>query len=430
MNLSLSNKRVLGLGLALLTALVLAAPAVPLRAASPQQSAAPLSKSFWQGVVQLGPMAIVKNARGREELKYFGWGSGTVLSPDGVILTNQHVTDYTVLKQELGQDPNIKLLEGLLAVFFTVEPDEPPVPMYIAQVVGVNEALDLAVLRIVAEISGKEVNPRRLDLPFIALGDSDKVNIEDELRIYGYPGIGGSTITFTKGSVSGFDSEGNIRRAWIKTDATIAGGNSGGAALNVDGELVGVPTQAAVTTARGAADCRRVQDTNGDGRVDERDTCIPIGGFINALRPVNLALPLLEEALGEDVGGSAPSERGGTQPERRGQEGGRRAKRSGVRIAGEIVDAVTGRPIPNAIFVTLKPGVTWNDFDGSEEQILDVARTDRRGRFQTGVALERGEIYSFGWTADRYEAVVEDDVEIPEDAPDVIEVKLELRRKR
>jgi hypothetical protein len=43
-------------------------------------------------------------------------------------------------------------------------------------------------------------------------------------------------------------------------------------------------------------DCRPVADTNRDGSVDEADTCVPIGGFINGLRPVNLAAPLIEAA--------------------------------------------------------------------------------------------------------------------------------------
>ncbi len=43
-------------------------------------------------------------------------------------------------------------------------------------------------------------------------------------------------------------------------------------------------------------DCRVLADTNRDGRIDDRDSCVPTGGFINALRPINLALPLIEAA--------------------------------------------------------------------------------------------------------------------------------------
>lgn len=43
-------------------------------------------------------------------------------------------------------------------------------------------------------------------------------------------------------------------------------------------------------------DCRQIQDTNKDGTVDQNDSCIPIGGFINALRPIELAKPLIQAA--------------------------------------------------------------------------------------------------------------------------------------
>ena len=43
-------------------------------------------------------------------------------------------------------------------------------------------------------------------------------------------------------------------------------------------------------------DCRVLADTNLDGRINQYDICIPVGGFINALRPVNLARPLIDEA--------------------------------------------------------------------------------------------------------------------------------------
>ena len=62
------------------------------------------------------------------------------------------------------------------------------------------------------------------------LGDSDALHLGDDILILGYPGIGGETITLTRGEVSGFHlcKRGYGNRAFIKTSATIAGGNSGG----------------------------------------------------------------------------------------------------------------------------------------------------------------------------------------------------------
>jgi S1-C subfamily serine protease len=226
-----------------------------------------------------------------------GMGSGTILSADGLILTNAHVA----FPDEPGVD--------YLGVALTVRSDQPPQPAYIAEVVAADRALDLAVLRIVSKLDNSPVTPSSLKLPFVPLGDSDGLEVGDELDIFGYPGIGGETVTFTKGVVSGFSLESGITgRAWIKTDTTIAGGNSGGTAVDQNGFLVGVPTQAGAGSGDSTVDCRPVADTNRDGTVDDGDTCVPIGGFINALRPVSLAKPIIEAArLGLNPQAPAPS---------------------------------------------------------------------------------------------------------------------------
>jgi hypothetical protein len=157
------------------------------------------------------------------------------------------------------------------------------------------------------------VSPDSLNLPSVPLGNSDDLHVGDHINIFGFPGIGGETITFTDGSVSGFTAEEGLGdRAWIKTNATIAGGNSGGLAANDAGSIIGVPTIASAGTGGDTTDCRVIQDTNGDGIVDSRDTCIPIGGFINGLRPVNLAMPLIQAA---QSGHAYVSPFGGPQPQ-------------------------------------------------------------------------------------------------------------------
>jgi S1-C subfamily serine protease len=216
-------------------------------------------------------------------------GSGTIVDPSGIILTNCHVANPRAMGMPAPQAVR-------LGVATTGRSDEPPALTYFAEIVAQSPELDLAVLRIVSETGGSAVT--RLDLPHVPVGDSDDLELADTLSIFGYPGIGGETVTFTSGAVSGFSKQPGVkaRRAWIKTDATIAGGNSGGTAVSQDGKLVGVPTQAAAGTGVTPVDARPVVDTTGDGRVDHRDTPMAIGGFINGLRPVNLAKPLLEQA--------------------------------------------------------------------------------------------------------------------------------------
>ena len=215
-------------------------------------------------------------------------GSGTIISPDGLILTNAHVA--------LGDR---FYPADRLTIALTVAEDQLPVPAYIAEVVQADNALDLAVLRIVKDINGQRIDTTGLNLPFVQIGDSDALRLGDDIIIMGYPGIGGQTITLTSGKVSGFTAEaGYGNRAFIKTSATIAGGNSGGLATDSAFRLVGIPTQVGAGEETGdVVDCRPLADTNRDGYVDDYDTCVPTGGFINALRPINLAIPLINAAI-------------------------------------------------------------------------------------------------------------------------------------
>jgi len=217
-------------------------------------------------------------------------GSGTIINPSGMILTNAHVASPA--SQGDTQDEPDALAVGLMD-----REDQPPVFLYYANVKAVDSYLDLAVIQITATMDGAFVDPNSLNLPYVQLGNSDDLHVGDHINIFGFPGIGGDTITFTDGNVSGFTSEEGIGdRAWIKTDATFAGGNSGGLAASDGGYIIGVPTIASSGSEGNITDCRVVQDTNGDGQLNSADTCIPIGGFINGLRPVNLALPLIKAA--------------------------------------------------------------------------------------------------------------------------------------
>jgi S1-C subfamily serine protease len=185
-------------------------------------------------------------------------GSGTVLSSDGFILTNYHVIG----------DPDTRRLynrEGI--VFVGISPPDLASEaeiLYQAQLVEADYELDLALLKITARANGSPLTTA-LNLDFLTIGDSNSVSIGDELTIIGFPGLGGSTVTLTRGTVSGFLPD----EGWIKTDAEINPGNSGGVATNATGQLIGVPTMAS------AADVERVP------------------GKLGLVRPINMASHLL-----------------------------------------------------------------------------------------------------------------------------------------
>ena len=242
-------------------------------------------------------------------------GSGTILSPDGYILTNSHVAKPSAMGGS-EEDPPF-LMVGLVQ-----DEAKAPVYSYIAKVVAVDGYLDLALVKIVGTADGSKVNSSDLNLPYVELGNSDDVHIGDPIYIFGFPGIGGETITYTDGKVSGFTPEDQVGdRAYFKTDATISGGNSGGLAANGNAEIIGVPTSLGAAGLSGGftgLDCRPNQDTNGDGQIDDNDVCVPISNFLADVRSINLAKPLILAAENNQEYSSPYSSggfnSGGTEP--------------------------------------------------------------------------------------------------------------------
>ncbi len=270
--------------------------------------------SSWNAAAQIDPIvrdrvvsaavqvAITANVteNGTTSSEFFPVGSGTVISPDGLVLTNFHVVDMAAHRERLAQWEQEAAASGALLSFALEErgvmiltsPDGGvPEPAYLAEIVVLDEGLDLAVLHVIAELDGSTTHPVVGKMPYVAIGDSDAISLADPIDIYSYPQAGGGSLTYTTGVVSGFNFEPGIKeRSWITTDATLSGGSSGGAAVNRRGQLVGVPTQGS------ALDCRPY-DANGDGALNAQDVgCIPVGGSIGQIRPINLAWPLLEQA--------------------------------------------------------------------------------------------------------------------------------------
>ncbi|HYP20937.1 MAG TPA: trypsin-like peptidase domain-containing protein [Chloroflexia bacterium] len=252
----------------------------------------------WPGVVRLNGVVQVKQGN-RTTWEPLYTCSGSIISPDGFILTNHHCTEVEDTAREVL--PNVRNPKTKILVSLTKKDDEPPVPTFFAEVRAQspwNGGLDIAVLQITEDLNGKPVDGSTLRLPTVKIGDSDALKLGQKIHLFGYQGIGGDTITFTSGDVSGFSFKQGVEgRAWIKHTATAAGGNSGGTAVNEQGQLIGIPTQMGYGDAENFADCRRLADTNGDGVIDENDSCIPGGGFINAIRPVNLAQPFIKQAM-------------------------------------------------------------------------------------------------------------------------------------
>lgn len=141
-----------------------------------------------------------------------GVGSGVLVSADGSILTNHHVVDGAEKIKVLMSDNK----------------------SYDAKVVGSDQPSDLAVLKIEAT-----------NLPFLNLGNSDSVRVGDIVLAIGNPLGIGQTVTAgiisAKGRRTGL-SDGSFED-FLQTDAPINRGNSGGALVNLNGELIGINSQ-------------------------------------------------------------------------------------------------------------------------------------------------------------------------------------------
>ena len=137
-------------------------------------------------------------------------GSGFILTEDGYILTNHHVIENS-------NSITVTLYDGTV---------------YEAELIGYDESLDTAVLKVEAE-----------GLVPVVLGDSDSLNVGDSVIAIGNP-LGELTFSLTAGAVSALDREitlsGNITMDLIQTDCAINSGNSGGALFNLYGEVIGI----------------------------------------------------------------------------------------------------------------------------------------------------------------------------------------------
>ena len=162
-------------------------------------------------------------------------GSGTIISPSGYILTNYHVIG----------DLDRRTNHTWHAILMT-EPeftDRAPEFYFWARYIAGDPTHDLALLKIEEWFDEEPVEAGQV-FPHVNVGDSNQLLPGDLITIVGYPGISGSTITFTAGLMSGWlgeDFEGGGKQ-WIKTDAKISHGNSGGGAFDINGNLIGVPT--------------------------------------------------------------------------------------------------------------------------------------------------------------------------------------------
>jgi S1-C subfamily serine protease len=190
----------------------------------------------------------------------------------------------------------------------------------------VNKQQDLALLR-ASSLSSAGDWLRPLVLPAVEVDDSTSVQLLDDIYIIGFPEKGGLTVTVNRGTVEGVDALGN----WIKTDGRLMRGNSGGAAVDSQGKLIGVPTKV-------IADSQPI-DKDGDGFPED----VRVLGAVGFLRPSKLVAAMVNQLSTTRTAAAPPRIIEPTAE---------------FNVRGIVKSAQDGRPVAGALVGLLPAGAT------------------------------------------------------------------------
>ena len=276
-------------------------------------------------------------------------GSGVVVRSDGVVVTNQHVITNTGTNRSYDE------------IFLSLSGDggsASPSPRYRLRPLLINKEYDLALLRVESDAAGNPI-PKSFTFPSIEIGDSRKIKVLEDLFIIGFPEKGGSTATVNSGVVEGKDLLAN----WIKTDARVIHGNSGGAAVNSEGKLVGIPTKV-LSDEQGI-------DKDGDGFPDDYRRY----GAVGFLRPSQLVVEMLAQLDNQKAESHAAS----AAPKMI-------EASTLISVRGLVKAAAGGKPIAGALVGLLPLGET----SITESSLLTWASTNADGEFKLNRPVPAG----------------------------------------
>jgi hypothetical protein len=197
-----------------------------------------------------------------------------------------------------------------------------------------------------------------MNFPAIEIGDSKNIRLLDDIVIIGFPEKGGASVTVNRGTVEGKDTLGK----WIKTDGRLIHGNSGGAAVNTSGKLIGIPTKV-------VADDQLI-DKDNDGLPDNHRRY----GAVGFLRPAHLISAMLA-AVNEETSTHTPAAKQPTMLEPAVAFG----------VLGLVRSAGDGQPIAGAVVGLVPAGE-----DVTEENLLAWGGTNPDGRFKLNKPIPPG----------------------------------------
>ncbi len=325
-------------------------------------------------------------------------GSGTIVGNDGSILTNYHV---------IASPKTNQLHEYFVVARFRSFDSEPELVCAGRPSFGkLKPSLDLAMIKCDLDLS---LRPSTTDnWPTIPIGRSEEMIPGEQVLVLGYPNVGGKTLQVTPGLLSGWMTEdlGTAHRAYMKTDASITHGNSGGAAIDENGKLIGVPSAFRSTNA-------------------EQGAMVVPTGKIGLIRPIEHARDLI--ALARSGWTPSADNEVAETSDASGPD------KSGVLIRSTVVDSSNQQPVEGAFVIVFRPEIRARDVDTDEleSQTLAFGQANAGGVFRLSRAIKRGQRLTVAILADGYEPLVAGGgLVVPEDAPSQLDPWKIIRIKR
>ncbi len=164
---------------------------------------------------RIDPSKVITDSKTGETLVPRGLGSGTIIHPDGYVVTNRHVVMLD--DDRVAEAAFVQLSDGR---------------QLRARVLGVDEGTDIAVLKVAER-----------NLPSARFADSDKARVGDSVLAIGNPLGVGMTVTSGIVSATGRSTQAELAfQDFIQTDAAINQGNSGGPLIDTEGRILGMNT--------------------------------------------------------------------------------------------------------------------------------------------------------------------------------------------
>jgi S1-C subfamily serine protease len=318
-------------------------------------------------------------------LRAVGGGSGVVVSGDGSIVTNYHVLhdkgsrlhDVFVIARQVGDRTSPQLVcagKPSRSKFDVVH--------------------DLALIKCDRDLDGREWDPRSGG--WVPLGKTPRrdVGLGERLWVLGYPDVGGGGITLSQGLVDGWTGEEeSLAEDFIKTDASITHGNSGGPVVDDQGRVVGIATAFRI----------RVTATG-----DTIETA-----KIGLVRPWSV----LAQAIADARTGWTPRE----------GESSMEIEPDAVEVAPEgslistrVVDAANGRAVPGAMLMVMRPGIRSSDVDVNrlDDQVVAWGRANADGEVHLRQPVPIPGTYTVVVVSPGYEPLASDGaLQLGDDAP-------------